>query len=238
MKILKQLPIIGLIILTSSACKKDKAPEPEVDDTPAFEQVDEYTKKYKNGVVEVTNYPIDVTRSNARQYDFYSFDQAAFTGNLRDEPPATWDIVFRQGLAIWLNNGEAEFNEEMSWYGNDSKVLVSGIKKPFDEVTEVPSGLDFNEFYLVKTTSEPTQKDFWLNWAWDVTNTETGTAMYVTPFTDRSHIFKLTDGRYVKFQFINCHDTKPEENGANSKWGFISFRYFIAKAGSTDVKTK
>ncbi|MBE9586192.1 HmuY family protein [Mucilaginibacter sp. JRF] len=240
MKMFKRLPIITLFILAFSACKKDDATEPKGEDKPTepeFEQVDQYTKKYTNGMVEVTNYPIDMTRSNARLYDFYSFDEAKFTGNLRDEPPATWDIVFRSGVLVWLNNGEVEFNQEMNWYGNDSRVLVSGVNQSFEDVSAVSSGLNFNEAWSVGVTNEPTQKDYLFNWAWQVSNTETGEALYFEPAADRTYIFKLTDGRYVKFQFVNCMDTKAEDNSASSKTGFLSFRYIIAKAGSTDVKT-
>ncbi len=237
MKLLRLLPFAALLILAFSACKKDDEPMPESE--PDFVQVDQYTKRYNNGVVEVSYLPVDETRSNSKKYDYYNFDKAAMVAHGGDELVGVdWHIAFYVSMAVKPNNLGDDYAWDMPWYEKtQSTIVVAGVADDFDNVKEVPNNVDYNQlpFYLVPALEG--NKNELMVWATQVSNTETQESLYIKPIK-RTYFFKLDAGRVVKFQFINCYQNKPEENNASSKIGYLSFRYFISKANSTDVKTK
>nr|WP_068891685.1 HmuY family protein [Pedobacter panaciterrae] len=235
---LKFTTLIGLIAVFSlAACKKDKSSTPEPE--PDFVQVSQYIKKYKNGVIEVSKYPVDTTRTNSMMLDYFNFEKMQF---IAADKAGTkdWDIVFR---GKWLqfvfpNNGTAD--EESPWYGNDTDGKVTGFVKPFDEVLVAPNdsqygGDDPNN--LTFTADNAESRNVWAFWGYTVSN-EAGQFSYAIPDANKTTVWKLDDGRHVKFQLINIYNNDPKDNSTASKRGYLSFRYFIAKSGSTDLKTK
>ncbi|WP_442589923.1 HmuY family protein [Pedobacter sp. AW31-3R] len=226
-------------IISFSACKKDDPavePEPEI----TSEKLSDYITKYSNGVIEVNNYPIDMTRSNGRKLDYFSFDDNAFVTTDK-AASLDWDIVFTGANSfIYTNDGTAD--EESAYYGNGSTVRTCGIIKNFDEVnTVVPAELNFTDGFSVAiipysliATPFAELRAYW----GETVFTEAGNLSHIKPDPNRCFIIKLHDGRYVKFQYINMYKNPAAENSATSEKGFLSFRYFVAATGSTDVKTK
>ncbi len=235
---LKLTTLIWLMaVISFSACKKDEATS---DPVPESEKLTEYVTRYKNGVIEVNNYPIDMTRSNGKKRDYFSFDDHAFLP-LDKAAGLEWDILF-SGANTFIYTNDGTFDEESAYYGNTSAVRVCGIKKNFDEVnTVVPAELNFTSgtsFAIIPYSPIATPfaelKQYWS----ELIFTEAGNVSHLKPDPNRCFIIRLNDGRYVKFQYINIYKNPAAENSATSEKGFLSFRYFIAKAGSTDVKTK
>jgi hypothetical protein len=238
-----KLKITTLLLITAamtfSACKKDKTePEPE-NLGPEFVQLSEHIKKYRNGVVEVSKYPIDMTRKNSLKNDYFSFDENKFLtedkANSKD-----WHIVIRGFNSLIVTNNSTVLNAP--WTGNGSDVRTSGLLRNFDEVNNVEAAaLDFAGPYSTAIGAYsyhdlPYEQvpAFWAKEQYD----ELGDFTFLKPDPNRTFIIKLNDGRYVKFQYINIYKDDVDKLSPTSEKGFLSFRYFVAKAGSTDVKTK
>lgn len=242
MKTLKYLSIITLILISGTACKKTTPSAPDVDDIPEFVQLDQYTKKYKNGVVEVTYLPVDTTRKAGEIRDYYNFESSKMISAdqvLTDK----WDIAFQGRYSYSVYHNLSKTNVNQPWRNPDGiiKVSYAFVLKNFDEVNEVSTDLEFestDQGPAMGTGADITYEKYGNAWAYDVADPEVNEFLYTIPFKNKTTIFKLNDGRYVKFQYINNYNNKPEENSVKSKRGSLSFRYFIAKKGSTDLKTK
>lgn len=234
-RVTKMLFVAAVSLSLFAACKKDKTAEPTPE--PDFTEVSKYVKKYKNGAVEVTKYPMDTTNITDRKY--FNFDKMAFVDASKAKTNE-WDIAFETlyALTILPNNGKA--NENFPWFGNTTNVVVGGIIKPYDELTAIPDDFTFPAKLTNLTTAEfdntETRKSL-ITWANEVYNTD-GEFSHLVIWKGRSFIWKLNDGRYVKFEMINSYNNAPEKNGLKSRPGYLSFRYFVAKAGSKDVNTK
>lgn len=228
------LLILSIGCLT--ACKKDKTPEPVPE--PEFVEVAAHIKKYRNGTVEVNKLPMpDLKDPGSRA--FFSFDKMAFVdaGKVKTKE---WDIVFESLYAatIFPNNGNTE--EDFPWFGNTAKVMFSGIVKPFDEVAALPDDFVFPTGKTNLSTAESNTETgrnnpiYWGYMAFDVD----GGFSHFSAWKGKTFIWKLDDGRFVKFELINAYNNAPEENSSKSVPGYLSFRYFIGKPGSRDLKTK
>lgn len=236
--------ILALTILVTvfSACKKDKATEPEK--VADFTQVSKYIKKYNNGVIEVTQLPIpDTTAANRRKWTLFSFDKMDFVDAAKVKT-ADWDFGFqaREVSVISANNGITS-DEESPYHESPARVYLKSFFGKFEEATEVPAALnfdtDYDDYNVIGTAGENIKdyNQFPFYWAYYSLNVDKEPT-HLIPYTNNYSIFKLTDGRYVKFQMINTYNNAPEKNNPKSSKGYLSFRYFISKAGSKDLKTK
>ncbi|MFB9076125.1 HmuY family protein [Flavobacterium procerum] len=251
MKTLKIVSLFTLFVLALSACSnddKEAAPEPE----PDFVQIDDYTKKYKNGMVEVTYAPVDITTERpALQYVYYDFDKMAFV-KPADPKTEAWDITFTSRRTttfapygvICAHNSTITDTRAPWTTGTDAfNVTGSYIPKSFDEVETVPDDLKYSfdkaAGYItgVGAYDDPSYIDTNIS-GFYVNSTETGLALYYVPYANKCYIIKLNDGRLVKFEFTNIYKNKPADNNKDSEKGYLSFRYYVAKPGSKDVKTK
>ncbi|WP_316789156.1 HmuY family protein [Pedobacter frigoris] len=237
---LKATTLLLLLTIGSfTACKKDKAAEPEPDLGPEFVQLSDHIKKYRNGVVEVSKYPIDMTRKNSLKLDYYSFDENKFL-TADKATSKEWHIVFRGFNSPFNTNAGSVANSP--WTGNGSDVRVSGILKKFDDVSTVNAGeLNFAAplstgvlAYMYSEVPYAQASGYWAKELYD----ELGEFTHLDIDPNRTFIIKLNDGRYVKFQYINMYKDDVGKITAASEKGFLSFRYFVAKSGSTDIKTK
>ncbi|MCD0490511.1 HmuY family protein [Pedobacter sp. MC2016-14] len=239
-----------------TSCKENDALEP-VPEEPEFVQVSQYIKKYKNGIVEVSFLPVDITRSNGRMRDYFSLDSMKFLPEDKYLKTNKWDIVFRGRYSseVYANYSQT-LNFNYPWYDlslyND--VSFTYVIQNFDDVTSVTDNMllahgpnpEDQQGNITGTggsdnLTNAENYQHYLNsvaWAYDTYNSETGDLLYSTPYANKTWVLKLHDGRYAKFQFINNYDTKPTENNANSQRGFLSFRYYIAPSGSKNLNTK
>ena len=249
--------ILASILLFVASCKENDAIEPDPEE-PEFVQVNKYIKKYNNGVVEVSFLPVDTTRSNGRMRDFFSLDSMKFMPEAQYVKTNKWDIVFRgRYSADILSNYSQTINFNLQWYDPSlyNDVSFSYVSQNFDNITAVTDNILFahgtqpenQQGYIASTggadnLSNAENYQMYLNdgaaWAYNTFQSETGAVLYSTPYPDKTYLLKLHDGRYAKIQFVNNYDTKPTENNANSKRGFLSFRYYVAPAGSKNLNTK
>ncbi|MES2454663.1 MAG: HmuY family protein [Bacteroidota bacterium] len=241
---IKQILALTLTISITAlaSCKKDKDPEPEV--KPDFEQVSKYIKKYNSGVIEVTQLPIpDTTDANIRSWTLFNFDKMEFVASSKIAS-GEWDFGFQGKTVsvIWANNGLTGDEESPNWEG-PGRVYVKSFFSKFDDMEKVPDGVKFevldNSRNVIGSAAENRQEytQFAFYWAYNEYNIDKEFSHKV-PFTNNIHVFKLTDGRYVKIQLINTYNNTPDKNSVKSRPGYLSFRYYISKAGSTDLKTK
>lgn len=226
-----------------SACKKETPAVPGQEKAD-FVQVSKYIKKYNNGVIEITQMPIpDTTETNRRTPAYFSFDKMDFVPNDR-VMTKEWDMGFR-GRTVYViygNNGIAGDEEDLYWQ-NESRVYVKSFFSKFDEFNKIPAGVDleknYDDYNVISTAQQniPDYTQFPFYWAYYNYNID-NEYTYLTPYTHVVHAFKLTDGRYVKLQIINTYNNIPDKNNPKSRPGYISMRYFISKAGGTDLTTK
>ncbi|SEL98462.1 hypothetical protein SAMN05216436_10169 [bacterium A37T11] len=245
----RYLLALFVAVVSIQACSNDDdklpVPEPEPEE-PEFLQISDHIKRYRNGVIEISNYLVDTTKSNANAYDFYSIKDTSFvTDDKNAELVKTdaWDFCF-QGLwrqQLYPNNGKMQ-TQSRPWYGNSTNALITMVKTSFDDLTTVPSDIKFPELtdgyypqnYVIPDVPDNNYQIYWASRSY----TEAGDFAYFIPLIDRCYIFKLDDGRYVKFQFVNIYNNAPEENTISSKRGYVSFRYFVSEKGSLDLSTK
>ena len=248
--------ILASIFLFAASCKENDVIDPDPEE-PEFVQVNQYTKKYKNGVVEVSFLPVDTTRSNSRMRDYLNLDSMKFMPEAQYLKTDKWHIVFRGRYSsdIYANYSQTT-NFNYPWYDlslhND--VSFTFVTQNFDNVTAVTDNMllahgsnpDDQQGNITGTTgsdqlSNAENYQHYLNtevWAYETYQSETGAVLYSNPYPNKTWVLKLHDGRYAKIQFVNNYNTKPTENNAASKRGFLSFRYYVAPAGSKNLNTK
>ena len=232
-----------------AACSKDEVNKPEEEVVVPPKVISECIKQdVKTGVYQVTNLPLTPTGGNyaqeiVKQYKvhkplYFNFTTAAIV--TEDKAAGLeWDVVFMDAntyhnSAILLNNGTIN---NRPWSQNGSVVLAAYIAEDFDNVKNVPSDLNFT---LKNVPPQSTSTPLASSWA-VYSYTEAGTFSYYIPQKNLTYVIKLNDGRYVKLCVQNVYQvadiTKPYESSATSVNGFITFKYFIAPAGSKDLNT-
>lgn len=239
---LKYTFLTALLAAAIFACKDKNDvvtpdPEPDPDTIPVVVQpkdsiVDEYTTLRVNGVVEVKDLP-SLKGADYAEYSLYSFEKMKLVGKGVDSAKTlSWDLAFSNasGIDVVPNWGGTAPDH---WDGPDLPAgNLSDIKAviyedtTFDAVTTVPAEAAFDHAFNITT-------------AGSVTNTETGLFDHYS-FFKPIIIFKLNDGRYVKFQYTSFYKGAPEnptaQNEKNDK-GYWTFKYYITKAGSKDLTT-
>jgi|GEM_PF-826645 len=231
--------------LLFGACSKDDDQTPPEEPKEAFTIINEYTKQDTNGVVYVTNYPIDQTAvlDDAAQslsgYTYFDFNTNQFVPIDQVISPTAWDIAFKgkDGGDIYFNG----FGMNNNFYENppNGDVRVAYLRGDFDELTEVPEESAFTHRYYILRNDEAYASQYFQTWA--ITE---GTATEVTnaiPIENNLYVFKLTDGRYVKFKMISNYKggtTEPTEDDYKNNQGYLTFKYYVSEEGSIDLTTK
>ncbi|WPQ63142.1 hypothetical protein SIO70_32765 [Chitinophaga sancti] len=214
------------------ACKDDK----DTDVTPVEEKKDSIVNEYVtikvSGVVEVNSLPVPT--ASTLDYNLFSFAKMGLVGAGEDSiNTASWDLAFQgSGLSMAPNWGGTAPNY---WDGvdkfamNASDVKVVGYEDTtFDKITAAPAESEFIHT-VGMDVSQP------------VFNTETGDLMYFNFPKTTVFVFKLNDGRYVKFQYVSIYKGAPATPTVTihqNDFGYWTFKYFISAKGSTDLTTK
>lgn len=241
-----QIKYTFLIVLAAVifACKdknNDVTPEPKPDEdttpvvvTPKDSVIDTYTTLKANGVIEVKDLPaLKGTDANYAEYSLYSFEKMKLVGVGEDSMrTAGWNLAFSNatGIDVMINwGGTAPYYWDVldQVAGNPSDIkTISFRDTTFDAVTTAPLAVDTLHQYALTMGEE-------------VMNTETGLLDHYK-FVNSVVVFKLNDGRYMKFQYISYYKGAPANPTAQDhrdNKGYWSFRYYIAKEGSKDLST-
>lgn len=236
----------GLFItFITGACNKNDAPV--IEEKEEFTIINAYTKQDTNGVVYVTDYPLDPAQISDDlfaydAYTYFDFNTHAFVSVDKVQSPTAWDIAFvgKDGDQLFTNGFQFNVRFEDPLEGDNR---TSYLKSDFDSFNAVPAESEFtNRWSLrpgalstIESSSIPNQY-----WATIDLSEEVGT-LNVTPIADHLVVYKLTDGRYVKFKMISIYKgalTSPTQDDYKTKRGYISFKYYITEEGSTDLTTK
>lgn len=214
------------------ACKDDKDTAVKPVDEKKDSVVNAYVTIMANGVVEVNSLPVPVT--SFLNYNLFSFQKMGLVGAGEDSiNTAAWDLAFRgSGLIMATNWGGTppDYWDGVDKFAmNPSDVKVVGYEDTtFEKITVAPA----DDVLIHGIQMDVTQPVF---------NTETGDLLYFN-FPKRTvFVFKLNDGRYVKFQFVSIYKGAPETPTAEiyqKDFGYWTFKYFISAKGSTDLTTK
>lgn len=239
----------GLFITSmGSACSNNDVPTPEeeIDEKEEFTIINEYTKQDTNGVVYVTDYPLDPAlisedRFTYEAYTYFDFNTHAFVAADKAQSPTDWDIAFvgKDGDQIFTNGFQfnAQFLDPLE---GDNRTAY--LKGDFDSFNSIPAESEFtNRWTLTAATPETIAGSSIPNqyWATIDYSEELGT-QNITPLDDNLVVYKLTDGHYVKFKMISIYQgalTNPTKEDYATKRGYISFQYYITEEGSTDLST-
>jgi hypothetical protein len=214
------------------ACKDDKDTDVKPVDEKKDSIVNENVTIKANGVVEINSLPVPAT--STLNYNLFSFTKMGLVGAKEDSiNTASWDLAFRgAGLIMapnWGGTAPDYWDGVDKFAMNASDVMVVGYEDTtFDAVTTAPAASAFIHT-VGMDVSQP------------VYNTESGELIYFNFPKNLVHVFKLNDGRYVKFQYISIYKGAPAtptaENYKND-FGYWTFKYFISAKGSTDLTTK
>jgi len=234
----------GLFITCiTGACSKNDAPAPEEEEKEEFTIINEYTKQDTNGVVYVTDYPLDqaaITEIHTyTDFTYFDFNSNAFVSIDKAKSPTDWDIAFKgkDGSNIFMN-GFAFNNHFEDPLEGDNRVAY--LRGDFDAIETVPEESVFTHRYSLQVNTAALAAEQYNIWAVSE-NSNDNDLITFTPIPEHLAVYKLTDGRYVKFKMISIYKgalTTPTPQDYQTKRGFISFKYCITEEGSTDLTTK
>jgi len=250
-----QYALVIALMALFVACSKDNDPqiEPEPEEEGFLEgtnwvparakKVSEYIyldEKYN--VVYVVNLPTpDVGNavSDGHRPLGFNFDtKSAVLGDRNDETDNTrftWESTkdwhfYVDGIYDSSFHSDADSDE-----GEEGKGKVEVVMTPFDELDQVPADLDFVHNANHLGLSEPNT-----SWGYYYFNNHE-----LKPYKDRTMLFLLKDGRYVKMQVVNLYKDNPDEapswrdEQTKSLAPFLNLKYYIQQtAGATDLKTR
>lgn len=255
MKIVKNMISIAFLALFFTACSKGEDPivEPEPEEegflagtnwVPArVKKINDYAyldEKFQ--VVYIVNLPCpDVGNSSSEGHRPLGF-------NFDSSMPIYGDNHNAGGLSAYTfetsstwhfyvdNIYNSSFNTNATTAdGQAGRGKVTVAKTLFDELDQVPSTADFTKNVNHLGLSEPND-----SWGFYVfANHE------LRPYKDRSMLFLLQDGRYVKVQIVNLYKDNPaeapnwREPTTKTLAPYLNFKYYVQKeVGNTTIKTR
>jgi len=229
--------------LLFSACSKEDDQTPPEEPKEEFTIINEYTKQDTNGVVYVTNYPIDQAAISddpfsPSAYTYFDFNTNQFVSENQVMSPTAWDLAFagKEGRQIYFNGFSFNNNFDPPLEGD---TRVAYLRGDFDELTEVPEESAFTHRYSIYDDVATNAAKYYQIWS-IYAGTSSGGAIS-TPIEDNLYVFKLTDGHYVKFKMISNYKggiTNPTEEDYQNNRGYLTFKYYVSEEGSTDLTTK
>lgn len=241
--------LLAATLLLLFACGKDKdtdtpTPTPPEEETflegtnwvpSRVKKLDEHIyldEKYS--VVYVVNYPapdVGHKASEGHRSLYFNFDtHTAVDSAAAVDRVTTWHLMFNNIYNSTLN-GDATTVDGKNGLG---KIRV--VRTPFDSLNAA-SGDSLIRNNVPIAFSETDVVD---SWGYYTLGTHS-----LIPYTNRSLIFVLRDGRYVKLQLMNLYKDNPatppaydDPNTVNLA-PFFNFRYYIQPTpGKLDLKTK
>lgn len=146
-------------------------------------------------------------------------------------PRTDWDLAFSNfyNSTVYVNDGS---RHDLPWSGNDSRHKILLVNRPYDLVDSAPSDAEFDHSTLsgvgmITDRNSPG----WYNY--------NITTHLVQVVPDRTYVLRLSDGKYAKLQFINVYKGNPPAvTDLNWPAPYFTFRYFVQKDGSKNLKTK
>ena len=154
-------------------------------------------------------------------------------------PTADWDIAFTGDMNshIWLNN--AKYNLNPGFGGPITKSALIMYEYGYDFMNEAPE----DEFFDNRP-AEQAQISYTSQYGPGINPWyEYGSTFIAKPFPYRAYYLRLEqpDGsyRYGKLQLISMYKGAPEAlTDRNWPSPYLTFRYFIQKDGSRNIRTK
>ncbi|ANI89498.1 hypothetical protein A9P82_09475 [Arachidicoccus ginsenosidimutans] len=140
-----------------------------------------------------------------------------------------WDIAFtaQYNSIVIPNNGSYQ---NTLGYGGPGSFIIMAINTAFDKVTAAPSDDAMKAAAMQSIGWDQGDGQGWFYYS---TNNHICVAV-----TDRTFIFKTSDGLYGKVEFISIYKDHPAVV-TDLYWPapYLSFRYFLQKDGSTNLTT-
>jgi len=247
-KVLFSAVVLSAAVMFSSCSKDDNPSTPEEVVTPP-KVISEYIKQdVKTGVYQVTNLPMiptgakyvqDGVTQHAMNKPFYFNFSTAQMVTEDKAAGLTWDMVLMDANTYFnaaglLNNGTIN---NRPWSQNGSTNIATYVTEDFDNVKNIPSDLNFTLKAIGVQSTGTLRVSEWGK----TMNTETGIFSYYLPIKNITYIIKLNDGKIVKLCMQNMYKvndvSKPYEASATSTSGFLTFKYAVFPAGTTDINT-
>ncbi|RQO74168.1 hypothetical protein DBR43_01850 [Pedobacter sp. KBW06] len=241
--------MLGLLLSFSMSCSKNDNPvteKPAPVDTVKPPQPSGKIPFYK--LQRVENLAVETDDKNPTQ----AKPAAYFSLDNKEEVPASyaktarWDVAFTGLYNSFLsgNNGTDGTNQG---YGGSGKGGIIVLKKPFEEVTDVPSESDFKTKGNVVGTDDLGAFGEGTGWyLYDFGGTIRGDGSpqkthvaYALPEM-RTIIIRTATGNYAKVKMISCY----KDAFTADKWFkdtphmFFTFEYVLVPKGSTKFEIK
>lgn len=238
---LKYLFFVGLIIGLNTACSKDdKGEDPIVyDNDPSATDEAVFNK-----IITVKNLGKEVGAAPESSL-FFSLENNKVIP-LAQQHTNRWDISIGAVYDSFFggNNGQ---NKKNLGFGGSGKGGVICLAKPFDEVIDIPKDSEFNTGSHIVGTDDSGDLGQGLGYyIYDFNGTIKGDGSeekkhvaYALP-ESRTIIIRTAKGHYAKIEVQSLYKDllNPADWKKSSPHTFLTFRYTIAKAGSTKFTVK
>lgn len=135
-----------------------------------------------------------------------------------DSNSTKWDLAFKS-TTILMNGGD-------SGPGRTTGTIVVGA---FDDITEVPPGVEFREDAAPDSLVIPTGSDEgWYHYSGPP-------AHLITPIPGRTILARTNEGNYAKIRVLSYYRGNPDEPGTTDA-RFYTIEYVVTSGGSTSFE--
>ncbi|SEL98435.1 hypothetical protein SAMN05216436_10168 [bacterium A37T11] len=235
---IKYTLIAWLLPAMFMACSKDDdaSPEPEgflegTNWVPArVKKLDDHVYlDEKFNVVYVVDLRMGTVTSGDENPSFYwNFDSnSEIDTEKAKEGSETWHVLFNY---IYFSTINADASTPNNTEGN-GKVRI--VRTAFDDLYEAPESPMIRNNIPIEMDTEPATTDGWGLYHFS--------KHIMDYYPDRTIIFHLRDGRYVKFQMLSLYQGNPPVVNDKNEFPspYLNCRYFIQQnADSRNLKTK
>lgn len=162
---------------------------------------------------------------------YFNLDSGkAVTISEADKATTKWDLAFTgpYNSEVYVNYGGYEYNPG---YGGPGKGAVVQIEKPYAQVNNAPSDAEFSKSLLTKIGWESGSNGGWFFYSMD--------NHIAVPIKNRTFTIRTASGKYAKLELLNVYKGNPPVV-TDLYWPapYLTFRYFIQKDGSSNLRTQ
>ena len=212
-----RLALLSFLIVTFMSCTK-KEIKPELQDN-------------KSRVIKDLPGDVGNTVGSGKEFEpfYFSFKTAAKVDPLK-VGTTDWDIAFTKEYNSLIVINGADFPGTPG-YGGAGQGSLLIIEKPYDQVTEAPTAV---EFAAGGRASAGWDSGNGIGWFFYDLKTH-----IAVPVKNRTFALRTAEGKYAKLELISMYKGAPSTvSDLNWPAPYFTFRYYVQQDGSRNLSTQ